>query len=95
MRARQDYERLSLQDMRDKGYVPVLDLEPQFSIKYNEHKDNYSFFLEMFGVYVGKKKAQEIEGFSGQQFYKRNTKMAISPPPHFVVDYTPPFFPVK
>lgn len=70
-KARQMYERILLEDMRSKGYVPVLDLESQFSIKYNKTKDNYSFFLEMFGVYVGKKKAREIEGFSGQQFYKK------------------------
>ena len=70
-KAREMYERILLQDMRSKGYVPVLDLESQFSIKYNKNKDNYSFFLEMFGVYVGKRKAQEIEGFSGQQFFKK------------------------
>ena len=70
-KAREMYERILLQDMRSKGYVPVLDLEPQFSIKYNQAKNNYSFFLEMFGVYVGKRKALEIEGFSGQQFYKK------------------------
>ena len=71
VRIREMHERLLLEDMRSKGYVPVLDLEPQFSIKYNEKKENYSFYLEMFGVYVGKRKAHEIEGFSGQQFYKR------------------------
>jgi len=71
VRIREMHERLLLEDMRSKGYVPVLDLEPQFSIKYNEKKENYSFYLEMFGVYVGKRKALEIEGFSGQQFYKR------------------------
>jgi hypothetical protein len=70
-RIREMHERLLIQDMRSRGYVPVLDLEPQFSIKYNEKKDNYSFNLEIFGVYVGKKKALNIEGFSGQQFYKR------------------------
>lgn len=68
--SRENYERLLLQDMRSRGYVPVLDLEPQFSIKFNENKGTFSFFLEMFGVYVGKRKAWEIEGFSGQQFYK-------------------------
>jgi hypothetical protein len=87
------YERILLQDMRDRGYVPVLDLEPQFSIKYNEAKNTYSFNLEMFGVYVGKKKAQEIEGFSGQQFYKRNTKQVVSPPPSFTINI-PPYFAV-
>jgi hypothetical protein len=96
MKAREDYERLLVQDMRDRGYVPVLDLEPQFSIKYNELKDNYSFFLELFGVYVGKKKAQEIEGFSGQQFFKRATMEIMSPPPHFAINspdhFIPPVF---
>ena len=70
-RAREMHEKLILADMRERGYVPVLDLEPQFSIKYNESRNSYSFFLEMFGVYVGKRKATEIEGFSGQQFFKR------------------------
>jgi hypothetical protein len=70
-KSREMYERILLQDMRDKGYVPVLDLESQFSISYNLNKDTYNFHLEMFGVYVGKKKAHAIEGFSGQQFYKR------------------------
>ena len=88
------YERVLLQDMRDRGYVPVLDLEPQFSIKYNELKDRYSFNLEMFGVYVGKKKAQEIEGFSGQQFYKRNTKQIMSTPPTFTMSMPPQFIQV-
>jgi len=85
--ARELHERLLLEDMRDRGYVPVLDLESQFSIKYNQLKNNYSFFLEMFGVYVGKRKSQQIEGFSGQQFFKRHTKTIMSPPPHFIVDY--------
>ena len=70
-RIRELQEKLLLEDMRARGYVPVLDLEAQFSIKYNEAKENYSFYLEMFGVYVGKKKSLEVEGFSGQQFYKR------------------------
>ena len=87
------YEKLLLQQMRDRGYVPVLDLEPQFSIKYNESKDTYSFNLEMFGVYVGKKKAKEIEWFSGQQFYKRNTKQVLSPPPNFIINVPPQFAP--
>ena len=90
-RSREMYERLLLDEMRSKGYVPILDLESQFSIKYNEHKDNYGFFLEMFGVYIGKKKAKEIEGFSGQQFYKRATMEVLAPPPDFVISYPPQF----
>jgi hypothetical protein len=71
IRVRAMYEKLILQDMRSRGYVPVLDLEPQFSMQYQAHKESYGFNLIMFGVYVGKKKALEIEGYSGQQFYKR------------------------
>jgi hypothetical protein len=70
-RIREMHERLLIQDMRSRGYVPVLDLDPQFSIEYNEKKDTYGFTLEIYGVYVGKKKANQLEGFSGQQFYKR------------------------
>ena len=90
-KAREMYERTLLEDMRFKGYVPILDLESQFSIKYNEQKNSYSFFLEMFGVYVGKKKAREIEGFSGQQFYKRATLEIVSTPPDFIIKYPPEF----
>jgi len=86
-KSRTMYEKILLDDMRSRGYVPILDLESQFSIKYNENKDSYSFFLEMFGVYVGKKKAKEIEGFSGQQFYKRATMEIMSPPPDFLINY--------
>jgi hypothetical protein len=91
--SREKHETFLLNDMRQKGYVPILDLESQFSIKYNPAKDNYSFYLELFGVYVGTKKAQEIEGFSGQQFFKRYTKQIVSPPPNFVVTDFPHFSP--
>ena len=94
-RARENYERVLTDDMRLKGYVPVLDLESQFSIKFNENKGTFSFFLEMFGVYVGRKKALEIEGFSGQGFFKR-TSLEPMVPPNFIVKnfphFTPPAF---
>ena len=71
IKSKDHYERLLLQKMRDGGYVPVLDMSPQFNLKYIEIKDNYFFSLTMYGVFVGKKKAFEIEGFSGQEFIKR------------------------
>ena len=64
--SRENYERLLVQQMRDKGYILVLDMMPQFSVKYNEEKDHYTFNLVMYGIYLGKKKAKEYEGFSGQ-----------------------------
>ena len=70
-RLKEMYEKLLLDEMRTKGYVPVLDIDPQFAIKYNHEKDNYNFHLEMHGVFVGKRKSWEIEGFSGQNYIKR------------------------
>ena len=64
--SRETYERLLVQQMRDKGYVPVLDMQPQFNVKYNQDKDHYTFNLVMYGMYIGKAKAKKYEGFSGQ-----------------------------
>ena len=36
IRMRGMYENLLIDEMRSKGYVPVLDLDPQFSLKYNK-----------------------------------------------------------
>lgn len=69
--AKEHYERLLTQQMRDSGYVPVLDMLPQVTTTYIEHKDQYSFSITMFGVFVGKKKALSLEGFSGQEFLPR------------------------
>jgi hypothetical protein len=71
VRLKEMYLKLLTDEMRFKGYVPVLDLDPQFSVKYNHEKDIYSFQLEIYGVYLGTRKAQEIEGFSGQHFIPR------------------------
>jgi len=64
--SRENYERLLVQQMRDKGYVPVLDMMPQFNVKYNEEKNHYNFNLVMYGIYLGKSKAKLYIGFSGQ-----------------------------
>lgn len=71
IRARENYERIMVQQMREKGYVPVLDMNPQFMVNYVEQKNQYGFMLTMFGVYVGKSKAQKYEGFSDQKFIPR------------------------
>jgi hypothetical protein len=62
------YTKLLEDQMRVSGYVPVLDLDIQFFISYNKVLDSYNFSIYMFGVYVGKKKAQNIVGFSGTNF---------------------------
>jgi len=65
-RLRIEYQRLIETDMREQGYVPILDLDVQFSLSYDEQNDLYEFDIVVYGVYVGKKKAHLYEGFSGQ-----------------------------
>jgi hypothetical protein len=65
-RLRSQYEQLIESDMREQGYVPILDLDIQFSLVYDESIDIYEFDIVIYGVYVGKKKAHLYEGFSGQ-----------------------------
>lgn len=65
-RLRKHYENLIETDMRSQGYVPILDLDIQFSLEYDEPTDTYNFDIIVYGVYVGKKKAYLYEGFSGQ-----------------------------
>jgi hypothetical protein len=65
-RLRKHYENLIETDMRIQGYVPILDLDIQFSLDYDEPTDTYAFEIVVYGVYVGKKKSYLYEGFSGQ-----------------------------
>lgn len=68
IRLRAQFESLVITQMRDDGYVPVLDLGPLFSTKY--HKDGtYTFVLTVYGVYVGRKKSRCIEGMDGSGKY--------------------------
>jgi hypothetical protein len=71
IQSREMYEKTIVQQMRDKGYVPVLDMAPQFNTSYIEKKNQYGFSLTMFAVYVGRSKSQQYEGFSGQDFIPR------------------------
>lgn len=60
------YETLIVNNMREQGYVPVLDLDILWSTSYDAKTQEYTFAITVFGVYVGKAKAKIIEGMSGQ-----------------------------
>ena len=71
-RMRTEYQKTIIDGMRLSGYVPVLDLDTQFYLDYDSRKDQYSFSIIMYGVYVGKKKSLQYEGFSGQRLIPRS-----------------------
>jgi hypothetical protein len=52
--------------MRDGGYVPLLDIDPAWSVTMND-AGKYEFLLTIQGVYVGKSKAQKLYGIIGQK----------------------------
>lgn len=65
IRLKTEYIRLLTLEMQLSGYAKRLDIDPDFTISYNEHNDTYNFVLTMYGVYVGKNKSQWITGIDG------------------------------
>jgi hypothetical protein len=64
-RLQQEYIRLLVSEMRLSGYAPRFDIDPQFTLSYNETKNYFEFTLSVYGIYVGRKKAEWILGIDG------------------------------
>jgi hypothetical protein len=62
--------------MRDSGYVVRIDIDPDFTIMYNGK--GYDFALSVYGVYVGKKKAQCIKYLDGHKPHMMTDKLPQS-----------------
>ena len=75
---RPQYEKLLVQDMRGKGYVRVLDIDPAFSVEFTG--ETWKFLMSIHGVYVGKKKAWQSEGITQGKSIPRTTRQTISNP---------------
>jgi hypothetical protein len=73
---RPQYENLLIQDMRGKGYVRVLDIDPAFSVEFTG--ETWKFLMSIHGVYVGKKKAWQLEGITQGKSIPRTTRRTIS-----------------
>jgi hypothetical protein len=74
-RLKTEYIRLIVSQMKLTGYVPRFDIEPDFTIDYNEKKRKFEFELTVYGIYVGRKKSEWILGIDGQKpIYTRKNK---------------------
>ena len=73
---RPQYENLLTHDMRSKGYVRVLDIDPAFSVQFTG--ETWKFLMTLHGVYLGKKKAWQYEGMSQDKLIPRTTHQTIS-----------------
>lgn len=64
-RLKNEYIRLLVTEMRIAGYALRLDIDPDFTIRYNQKTEYFEFMLSVHGVYVGKKKSEWILGIDG------------------------------
>ena len=75
---RPQYENLITHDMRSKGYARLLDVDPAFSVEFTG--ETWKFLMTLHGVYVGKKKAWQLEGITQGKLIPRNTPQTTSKP---------------
>ena len=64
-RLREKFTRLKIEEMRELGYVQRLDIDPNFTIKYNSTEEYFEFILTTYGTYTGRKQAEWIYGIDG------------------------------
>lgn len=64
-RLKDEYVRLLVSEMRLSGYVPRIDIDTDFTIRYNETAETFEFELSIYGIYTGKKQAECIQGIDG------------------------------
>jgi hypothetical protein len=64
-RLKEQYLDLLGSEMKLSGFVPRLDIDADFTIEYNEKSKYFTFRISKYGTYVGKRKAQWIEGIDG------------------------------
>lgn len=62
--------------MRDHGFVPALDLEPQFTLDYDLDKETYKFVLSVYGIYLGREESWRCVGVMSGKKIMRSTPPA-------------------
>ena len=75
IRIRHQYENLLIHQMRDQGYVRVLDIDTAFSVEFTG--ETWKFLMTLHGVYVGKKQAWLSEGITQGKLIPRNKRPTI------------------
>jgi hypothetical protein len=59
--------------MRDTGFVPVLDLEAQFTLDYQPDRELFVFELSVYGAEVGEGQSWETAGIMGGKLIMKHT----------------------
>lgn len=76
-RLKNEYVNILNIQMKLQGYAPRLDIDPQFTLKYDGKK--YEFELSVYGTFVGKRNAEWITGLDGSKpIYTQKNKLGES-----------------
>ena len=67
LRLKAEYIRMTYWNMRQEGYVPLLDLDPSFSTSFDAFSSVFSFKLTVHGVFIGTAKAKKTYGITGNR----------------------------
>lgn len=69
---KEQYIELLILMMQGKGFVPRFDIDPDFTVEYNGKV--FNFELSVYGVFVGKRKAQCLSGVDKNRPVSNSTK---------------------
>ena len=61
--------------MRSRGYLRIFDIDPVFTIDYNEK--NFYFIMTIYGCYVGKAKSKCYDGISANKLIPLSSTQKI------------------
>lgn len=61
--------------MKDEGCIPVLDMDPHFTLDYSPDSETYQFTLSIYGTYEG----QDAWLYGGKMFGKRIQNSSVNP----------------
>jgi len=75
VRVKHQYESMLTHQMRDKGYLRVLDIDTNFSVEFDG--TTWMFLMTLYGTYVGKKKAWQHEAITQGKLIPRSTLSSI------------------
>lgn len=64
--------------MRDQGFVPVLDIDPQFTLDYIREYEKYNFILTVYGAPVDRDMVWSVGGTMGGKLIMKYTPKSKS-----------------
>ncbi len=77
LRMKEQYIKLLSELMRDEGYVQRIDIDPDWSLSYEDN--HYEFRLSIYGSYIGKREAACIDGLDkNRPLYTPQNKLSGS-----------------